>query len=193
MGQARNVWSVVMSRAPGVAREPLSALSGPCVNPAGRLAGVAPSLAGLPGGPPQGPPTEYVEVQMVDGLAGLGSVVDDDPIAPGRDPLLARQSVGNLDHLAQERPVLPSQLGHPTDVVVGDDQEMDGCLGMGISKRGDLMVLMEDHRWAFFRHDPAKNAGRIACHGLFIPDRPSPTAFKDRMISDLPSTRGYDL
>jgi len=51
-----------------------------------------------------------VEVKMIDALAGLGPMVDREPIAVLADAPLAGDAVGGIDHPVQELGVLRSQV-----------------------------------------------------------------------------------
>ena len=58
---------------------------------------VNPSAAVLHERDPQGMPSQEVQMQVIDALAGIGSLVDDEPIPAVSNPLLARDLRSHAD------------------------------------------------------------------------------------------------
>jgi hypothetical protein len=85
---------------------------------------------------------EEVEVEVLDGLAAVGAGVDDDAVAVG-EVLLAGDFGGGGEELAEERGVGGGGVGERGDVLFGDDEDVDGGLGVDVREGEDVVVLIE--------------------------------------------------
>ena len=100
-------------------------------------------------------------MDVVHRLASVGARVHDQPKpAPGH-PLSLGQHRGGENHLADQRRVLRAQVHQRRDVLVGDDQDVNGSLGIDVSKGGDPIVLVDDVGLDLARRDLAEDAHAV--------------------------------
>ena len=85
---------------------------------------------------------EEVEVEVVDGLAAIGAGVDDDAVAVG-EILPAGDFGGGGEEVAEEGCVVGSGMGQGGDVTLGDDEDVDGGLGVDVREGEGVVVLVE--------------------------------------------------
>src|SRR5262245_28120559 len=84
-----------------------------------------------------------MHVQVRYGLAGLLLAVDDKPVAVGKAELfgeLGGDEVQMADHLA----VFGGDVIRSADLLLGDNQHMNGCLGADIVEGEAKVVLVND-------------------------------------------------
>lgn len=80
---------------------------------------------------------------MIDGLASLGAVVDDKAVAFTQS-LLTRDQGCNVEEMPEYSFILWTGMLDLGQGLFGDDQDMDGCLGIDVRKGQTLVVFEED-------------------------------------------------
>lgn len=100
---------------------------------------------------------EDVDVQMVDCLAAVGPGVYDDSVAvieTGR----ARERGRGGHEATEDLGVLFAGFGMGRDVGLGDEQQVNGSLGMDVGKGERVLVFVDPPGWNLPAHDPAEDA-----------------------------------
>ena len=82
-----------------------------------------------------------MKVQVADGLAGLLAAVGDHTEVS--DPQVMGHLGDDLKDMGRHRGVFPVDLPAGADVGLGDDQEVDGSLGVDVVEGIDLFVLID--------------------------------------------------
>lgn len=102
-------------------------------------------------------------MQMKHRLTGAFAAVDVQPVSGVRDALIARD-LGRCEEKALRAPhgVL-SQVVDRRDMLPGNDQHMDGGLGVKVPKGEHLIVFVDEFR----RNLPADDAAKDAVRGHF--------------------------
>ncbi len=77
-------------------------------------------------------------------LACVGPTVQDEPVSRLVDPLLLSEPGGHPDHAAKRRLVRFGDVGDGRNRLVGDDENVGGCLGLDIPKRCHQLVLIDE-------------------------------------------------
>src|SRR5437763_13786504 len=115
-------------------------------------------------GPDEHPPTENVQVDMVNRLARTGVHIEHRAISLLVDIRLHRKFFGNLEHLADEWSVFRHQVIQCRNVLLGHDQEMDRSLRPKILECHDEVVFMHKVCGCIAFDNPAKKTRLL--HGL---------------------------
>jgi len=100
-----------------------------------------------------------VQVQMSDRLPCLRAVVDDQAVAVGGDPFGARDLAGDDQEPSDPFGVVGLEGVDGGDMLIGDDQDVDGRLWVDVAKSGDRAVGVDDGGGRFAVDDAAKYAG----------------------------------
>ena len=77
-------------------------------------------------------------------LARVGPTVQDEPISRLVDPLFLSEPGGHQDHAAKRRLVRFGHVGDGRNRLVGDDENVGGCLGLDIPERRNQIVLIDE-------------------------------------------------
>ena len=85
---------------------------------------------------------EDVEVEVGDGLAAIVAGVDDGAETV-LDALLLSDQLGGDKELAEERGVCGRGVGERGMVLLRDQEDVDGCLGVDVREGEDEVVLVE--------------------------------------------------
>lgn len=94
---------------------------------------------------------------MVNGLAALGAGVDRAAVSSGGDAFLLGELGGDQEQVAQEL-FVPGFGGlQSLQVLLGDDQDMGGGLGVDVSEGQALLILEDDIGGDLPADDLAKN------------------------------------
>ena len=80
-------------------------------------------------------------MQVVDALARLLPDVGDHAVAVQTQ--LLRHLGDDFENVGNHGAVVPGHLGHRTDVGLGDDQKVGGCLGIDVIEGVALLVLID--------------------------------------------------
>src|SRR5688572_12226826 len=99
-------------------------------------------------------------MQVVDDLPSLGTDIAAHTIAALSVPRLFTQDARGLDAAAHHPGVLSGEPRDGLDVPLGDDEEMDGRLGIDVLEGEHLVVFVLDVRRRLARHDTAEDAVR---------------------------------
>lgn len=83
-------------------------------------------------------------MQMRDGLAGVGTVVDDEPVTAALQAEPFGHSGGLKEQVAEDLMILRAGFGQTRDGFLGNDQHMRRCLRSNIAE-GDDLVVFEDN------------------------------------------------
>ncbi|KJU86855.1 hypothetical protein MBAV_000950 [Candidatus Magnetobacterium bavaricum] len=107
----------------------------------------------LSGWPVHGPAADYMQVDVVDALSGLGVAVDDHPKPALIDPPVPGNPPGHLKHVSDECGVLSGHIQDRGDVFPGDDENMHRRLWVEVLKGHRLVVLVHHRRpYLFVRY-----------------------------------------
>jgi hypothetical protein len=85
-----------------------------------------------------------VEVHVIDGLSGVGPLVDYEPVPTVRDAAFSGDPVGDLEHPPQEAIIV--QVRDGLDVAKRKNQEVNWRLGVDVVKDGDVVVAIDSAR-----------------------------------------------
>ncbi len=94
--------------------------------------------------PTEGPPTQQVNVQVIDCLPTLTVAVDHKAEAPIRNPDLSRDPVGHQQEVAQQPIISLIRIKECREVLTGNDQDMDRGLRVNVLKSNRLLVLIHN-------------------------------------------------
>ena len=98
------------------------------------------------GGPGEGAAAEDVAVEMGDGFAGVGAVVDDEAVAGLCEAEFGGDFGGFEQEVAEGFFVLGFGGGDVGDGFFGDDEDVDRRFGRDVAKGDDEIVLVNDVR-----------------------------------------------
>jgi hypothetical protein len=104
---------------------------------------------------------EEVDVEVRDGLASVGAVVDHEAIAAGELEFL-RELSGNQEEVAELGFVGGCGFTDAGDGLFGNDQEVERCLGLNVVDDDAAVVFVFDLR-GYFAVDDFLEEGR---HGM---------------------------
>ncbi len=99
------------------------------------------------------PSTEDVAVQMRNGLASVAPIVDHEPVTAFFQPERCGHFCGFEKQMPQRALVRLGRVGDSRDGLFGDDQDMDRCMGMNVSKGQNNDVFVHDLRRNFAGRD----------------------------------------
>lgn len=99
---------------------------------------------------------EEVDVEVGDGFASVGAVVDDQSEAL-IEIELTRDIVCGEEEMAEDRLVLWLRFADSGDESLGDDQHMHRCLRLHVVKSDAVLILMGDFGGNFSIDDFLKN------------------------------------
>jgi hypothetical protein len=108
---------------------------------------------------PERAPPEQVQMHMEYRLTGLRASIDQQAIPRLIDPLLARQVAGSQNHPSQQSLFVSASIIQSRQMLVGNDQDMDRRLRMGIPEGGDQLIPVNDAGWRLTGDDLTENAG----------------------------------
>jgi len=94
-------------------------------------------------GPGELAAAEEVDVQVGDGFAAMGTVVDHDAVARGEFEI-AGDLGGNEEEVTEEGLVLGQGFADAGDQLFGNDQHMHRGLGLHIVDRDAVLILVRD-------------------------------------------------
>jgi len=97
-------------------------------------------------------------VEVVDGLAAIGAGVDDQAVAVG-EVLGAGDFAGGVEELAEDAGVVLGGVGVRGEVVLGDDEDVRGGLGVDVREGEGVLVFVEAGDGDFAGDDFAEEAG----------------------------------
>jgi len=103
------------------------------------------------------PAAEQVDVQMVDRLAAVGAGVDDQAVAVGK-VLCAGDFAGGVEELAEALGVVLRGVRVRSDVVFGDDEDVDRRLRIDVGEGEGVLVLVDAGGGDFAGDDFAEEA-----------------------------------
>ena len=87
-------------------------------------------------------PAEEVDVEMGDGFAAVGAVVDGDAEAGFRDSEFGGELSGGEQKVAEKRLVFSAGFADPWDIFFRDDEDVLGCLWRGVTESAAEIVLV---------------------------------------------------
>lgn len=99
--------------------------------------------------PTEGPPTQQVNVQVIDCLPTLTITIDYQPKAPIRNPDLSRDPVGHQQEVPEQPIISLIRLKKCREVLTGNDQDMDRGLRVNVFESYRLLVLIHNLPWTF--------------------------------------------
>jgi hypothetical protein len=118
------------------------------------------------------PPTEDVEMDVIHGLTGVRSLVQDQSIAALGNSLFPRHVVGRREHPTEE--VVVVELGDRLYVLSRQDQEMNRRLGVDVRNGDDVVIPVEGFELRV-GDQPAEDAARqLNSSNLFRPTPQGP-------------------
>jgi len=88
------------------------------------------------------PPSEQMEVDVEDGLSGVGSRIRHDAISRLRDTLVTRNPDTRLYQLAQETGISSGEIRHRGDMPTWDHEHMNRSLGIDVLEGDKLIILI---------------------------------------------------
>lgn len=97
-------------------------------------------------------------MQMGDGFAAVRTVVDHQPIPAVLQAQLPGDRGGLEQEISQEGLLTGLRLTDAGNGLLGDDQDMDGSLGIDVAKSENLVVLEHDLGGDFAGDDPFKES-----------------------------------
>ena len=77
-------------------------------------------------------------------FAGVGAVIDDQPIPCFVEAGLAGDALGGCEKVGEERVVFGGDGSVAGVVFFGDEQDVSGCLGSEVAEGEDMFVLVKD-------------------------------------------------
>jgi hypothetical protein len=108
---------------------------------------------------PREPATpEEVDVGVAHRLPALDSRVGHEAMTGGIDTLLAGDQGSQGEEFTGQPRVGLRHGGHVVEVLGGDDQDMDGGLGINVAEGDGPVAAGNDIRWDIARHDRAEEA-----------------------------------
>lgn len=108
-------------------------------------------------------------MQMLHALAGVGAIVDDDPISAGHEAGLLGLLVDDVEDVAEKIGVVFGEVANRSDMLLRDDQEMHRGPGVDILEGFDPIVLIQGLARDLAGGEAAKKAivhSRHALRGL---------------------------
>lgn len=103
------------------------------------------------------PSAEDVDVEVVDGLAAVGAGVEHQAVAVG-EVLGAGDFAGGVEKLAEDGGVVLGGVRVRGEVVLGDDEDVRGRLGVDVREGESLLVFVEAVDGDFAGDDFAEEA-----------------------------------
>ena len=94
-----------------------------------------------------------VTVEMRDGFAGVGAVVEHEPETVLGQPELLRDFRRLDQEMAEDLMIVGLRLGDPRDRLFRNDQDVDGRLRFDVMERNDLVVFVNNFRGDFPRDE----------------------------------------
>lgn len=111
-----------------------------------------------------------MDVEVLYSLSAVGAGVDHEPVA-AFEVLRAGDLAGGSEEFAQQGGVFGQGVGVGGDVALGDDEDVDGRLGMDVGKGDRVGVVMQARDRDFSRNDFAEEAVRLGGFGHEAHDR----------------------
>ena len=112
-------------------------------------------------------------MEVGDGFAAVGAVVDDDAEAVFGESFAMGNASGDLQKVAEEGGVFAGGEGDAGDGLAGDDEEVDGGLRGDVAEGDALVVFMDDVGGNLPGADFFKEGGFrhtwAGCHFSFLP------------------------
>lgn len=97
-----------------------------------------------------------MQVNMEDGLAGVGAGVDHRAVAGLVDLLVLGDALGHERELAECDLILRGHIVDGAEVLLGNDENVDRCLGIDVFKGEASVILKHDARGNFFPDELAE-------------------------------------
>ena len=97
-------------------------------------------------------------MEVVDGLAAVGAGVDDQAVTVG-EVLGAGDFAGGVEELAEDGGIVLCGVGMRGEVVLGDDEDVRGGLGVDVREGEGVLVFVEAGDGDFAGDDFAEEAG----------------------------------
>ena len=107
-------------------------------------------------------------MEVGDGFAAVGAVVDDEAIAGLVEFELAGDFLGGGEEMAEDGVVFGGYGGVAGVVLFGDEEDVDGGLGGNVTEGEDVVVLIDDVGWDLAIDDPFED--RFGHGPSFLPD-----------------------
>lgn len=83
-------------------------------------------------------------MQMRDGFAGIGTVIDDEAKAALADVKLFGERSGFEEQMAKDLMIFRLRLGDPRNRFLGNDEHMNRCLRLDVLEGDDFVVFVEN-------------------------------------------------
>lgn len=115
--------------------------------------GVWGTRGNLAWGPGEGAAAEEVDVEMGNGFAAVGAVVDDKAVACGGYVFAAGDVGGGEEEAAEKRLIIGFGGSDSRDVLFRNDENMDRSLRRDVAEGEALIVLEDDVGWYFAGDD----------------------------------------
>jgi hypothetical protein len=97
-------------------------------------------------------------VQMRDGFSAIASIIDDQPVAAFLESFLRGDFSRLEQQMAQHRMIVWSGFGDSRDGLLGDNQNVRGCLRADIAEGQHEVVFVNDLRGNLSRDDLFKES-----------------------------------
>ena len=85
-----------------------------------------------------------MNMEMGDRFAAVRSVINDQAKAGIVDAFLSGNVLGNIKKMAEQRFIGDGGLTYPCDLLLGNDQDMDGCVRGDVVKSQAEIVFVDD-------------------------------------------------
>ena len=112
------------------------------------------------------PASEQMEVDMENGLSGIGSRIRHDAISRLRNTLVTRDLDARLHHPAQETGISFGKIRHRRDMPTWDHENMHRSLRIDVLERDKLVILIH----GFGGNAPRDNSAEKTIAHWLLPD-----------------------
>jgi hypothetical protein len=114
------------------------------------------------------PAAHQVEVQMENELVPAPLHIEDQFVTAPGDACLVRQLLGRHQEFGHHGPILFGKIIDTSDMLFGDDQNMNRRMGMDVFEGDDRFTSKHIICGLFASNDPAKNAVAVhTCSGRY--------------------------
>lgn len=98
-------------------------------------------------------------MEVKDRLPAVAALIENEPVAVGRQTFLRCQLGGGGEEGGQQGRVPGGQGGHSVEMLIGNDQNMRGRLRVNVAEGGDQVILIDDSGRQISGGDLAEKAG----------------------------------
>ena len=109
--------------------------------------------------PAEGPPTQQVQVQVIDCLPALAVTIDHQAEAPIRDSDLSCDPVRHQQKVPEQSIISLVRIEECREMLARNNQDMDGGLRVNVFKGDRLLVFIDNLPWTFSVGDLTKETG----------------------------------